>query len=287
MKLFAPRYLEGLSTALYLVQGWAVVVAWHPLVSAVPERVALLLDDRRGALHRGRGVPSLAAAALSERHLARLRARPPRACTMSPCSTFSASERRSQRERRLGFSQIRAVLKCGHDHGSRRKHRDPHRTLPSEACSPSSPRGSAIVSRPAPRIREQHGHTLTWIRCEPPDAVLFAETTDEVVEAVKLCAEARMPVIPFGTGTSLEGHVNAPLRRGLARSLAHEPHPRRACRGPRLRGRAGRHPQGAQRAFARSRAVLPHRSRRRRKPWRHGGDARLGHQRRALRHHAR
>ncbi len=43
IKLFAPRYLEGLSTALYLVQGWAVVAAWHPLVSAVPERVLLLL----------------------------------------------------------------------------------------------------------------------------------------------------------------------------------------------------------------------------------------------------
>jgi len=43
MKLFAPRHLEGVSTALYLVQGWAVIVAWHPLVSAVPERVALLL----------------------------------------------------------------------------------------------------------------------------------------------------------------------------------------------------------------------------------------------------
>jgi hemolysin III len=43
IKLFAPRYLEGVTTALYLVQGWAVIVAWHPLVSAVPERAALLL----------------------------------------------------------------------------------------------------------------------------------------------------------------------------------------------------------------------------------------------------
>ena len=43
IKLFAPRYLEGVTTALYLVQGWAVIVAWHPLVSAVPERVAFLL----------------------------------------------------------------------------------------------------------------------------------------------------------------------------------------------------------------------------------------------------
>jgi hemolysin III len=43
IKLCAPRYLEGVTTALYLVQGWAVIVAWHPLVSAVPERAAFLL----------------------------------------------------------------------------------------------------------------------------------------------------------------------------------------------------------------------------------------------------
>src|SRR4029077_20522368 len=60
-------------------------------------------------------------------------------------------------------------------------------------------------------LREQHANTLTWIATQPPDAVLFAETTPEVVEAVKLCAEARVPVIPFGTGTSLEGQVNAPF----------------------------------------------------------------------------
>ncbi len=59
-------------------------------------------------------------------------------------------------------------------------------------------------------LREQHGHTLTWVPNQPPDAVLFAETTADIVEAVKLCAAARVPVIPFGTGTSLEGHVNAP-----------------------------------------------------------------------------
>lgn len=68
-------------------------------------------------------------------------------------------------------------------------------------------------------LREQHAHTLTWIRNEPPDAVLFAETTAEVVEVVKLCAEARVPLIPFGTGTSLEGHVNAPFG-GLSLDLS-------------------------------------------------------------------
>lgn len=43
IKLFAPRYLEGVSTALYLVQGWAVIVAWEPLVSALPHDATILL----------------------------------------------------------------------------------------------------------------------------------------------------------------------------------------------------------------------------------------------------
>jgi D-lactate dehydrogenase (cytochrome) len=60
-------------------------------------------------------------------------------------------------------------------------------------------------------LREQHANTMTWIKCEPPDAVVFAESTQEVIEVVSLCAEARVPVIPFGTGTSLEGQVNAPF----------------------------------------------------------------------------
>jgi len=60
-------------------------------------------------------------------------------------------------------------------------------------------------------LREQHANTTTWIKREPPDAVVFAESTQEVIEVVRLCAEARVPVIPFGTGTSLEGQVNAPF----------------------------------------------------------------------------
>ena len=60
-------------------------------------------------------------------------------------------------------------------------------------------------------LREQHANTLTWLKREPPDAVLFAETEAEVAEVVRLCAASRVPVIPFGTGTSLEGHVNAPF----------------------------------------------------------------------------
>ncbi len=59
-------------------------------------------------------------------------------------------------------------------------------------------------------LREQHGHTTTWLRNQPPDAVIFPESTDEVQEIVRICATHRVPIIPFGTGTSLEGHVNAP-----------------------------------------------------------------------------
>jgi D-lactate dehydrogenase (cytochrome) len=59
-------------------------------------------------------------------------------------------------------------------------------------------------------IRDQHGHTTTWIPTQAPDAVAFPDTTAEVAEIVRVCADHRVPVIPYGTGTSLEGHVNAP-----------------------------------------------------------------------------
>jgi D-lactate dehydrogenase (cytochrome) len=59
-------------------------------------------------------------------------------------------------------------------------------------------------------IREQHGHTTTWIETQAPDAVVFAKSTEEVASIVKVCATHKVPVIAYGTGTSLEGHVNAP-----------------------------------------------------------------------------
>lgn len=59
-------------------------------------------------------------------------------------------------------------------------------------------------------MREQHGHTTTWIENQPPDAVIFARSTEEVSEIMRVASEHRVPVIPYGTGTSLEGHVNAP-----------------------------------------------------------------------------
>lgn len=59
-------------------------------------------------------------------------------------------------------------------------------------------------------IRRQHGHTLTWITNQPPDVVVWPESTSEVSEIVALAARYRVPIIPFGAGTSLEGQVNAP-----------------------------------------------------------------------------
>jgi len=59
-------------------------------------------------------------------------------------------------------------------------------------------------------MREQHAHTTTYIPNQPPDGVAFPDNADEVQEIVALCAEHRVPVIPFGVGTSLEGQVNAP-----------------------------------------------------------------------------
>ncbi len=60
-------------------------------------------------------------------------------------------------------------------------------------------------------VREQHAHTLTWIQNQPPDCVVFPRDTAEVAEVVRLCAQHGAPIVPFGTGTSLEGHVNAPF----------------------------------------------------------------------------
>ena len=64
-------------------------------------------------------------------------------------------------------------------------------------------------------VRRQHAHTLTWIPNQPPDAVIWVESTADVVEIVRVASEHRVPIIPFGAGTSLEGHLNAP-RGGLS-----------------------------------------------------------------------
>src|SRR6185437_2695312 len=69
--------------------------------------------------------------------------------------------------------------------------------------------GNRVVTSQA--VREQHANTFTWIANQPPDAVVFPQNTDDVQQIVRICAGNGVPIIPFGVGTSLEGHINAPL----------------------------------------------------------------------------
>ena len=60
-------------------------------------------------------------------------------------------------------------------------------------------------------VRDQHGTDISHMPPAAPDAVAFAQSTAEVAEIVRICARHRIPIIPFGTGTSLEGHITAPF----------------------------------------------------------------------------
>ena len=68
-------------------------------------------------------------------------------------------------------------------------------------------------------VCEQHGHDESYHPTLPPDAVAFARSTEEVAGIVKTCARHKRPVIAFGTGTSLEGHVAA-LHGGICIDLS-------------------------------------------------------------------
>ena len=68
--------------------------------------------------------------------------------------------------------------------------------------------GNRLVTSQA--VRDQHAHTTTWLPSQPPDAVVFAQEAADVQDVVRICASHSVPVIAFGTGTSLEGQVNAP-----------------------------------------------------------------------------
>ena len=58
-------------------------------------------------------------------------------------------------------------------------------------------------------VREHHGKDESYFPYAPPDAVVFPESTAEVCDVVAICRRHRAPMIPFGVGTSLEGHVLA------------------------------------------------------------------------------
>jgi len=84
---------------------------------------------------------------------------------------------------------------------------------------------STLRERVGPRFslslaeREHHGRGESYHTALPPDAVCYAESTEEVAAIVRLCVEHSIPIIPFGAGTSLEGHVGA-QRGGLCLDLS-------------------------------------------------------------------
>ncbi len=86
--------------------------------------------------------------------------------------------------------------------------RPPQATIDAAVQQLAAKFGNRLVTSQA--VRQQHGHTLSWTPNQPPDAVVFAQSTEDVSDAVKICAALGVPVVAFGTGTSLEGHTNAP-----------------------------------------------------------------------------
>jgi D-lactate dehydrogenase (cytochrome) len=70
----------------------------------------------------------------------------------------------------------------------------------------------------AAAVRDHHSRGELYFPPAPPDVVVFPSTTDEVSRIVRICAAHRVPMIPFGAGTSLEGHVSA-VRGGVSIDL--------------------------------------------------------------------
>ncbi len=97
------------------------------------------------------------------------------------------------------------------DHGLKDK---PDRTRPFQALQQLL--GDRFTTAAA--LREQHGRGEAYHEAWPPEAVAFAASTEEIAAIVGVCAEHGVPIVPFGAGTSLEGHVAA-LHGGLSLDL--------------------------------------------------------------------
>jgi D-lactate dehydrogenase (cytochrome) len=88
-------------------------------------------------------------------------------------------------------------------------------------------------------LREHHSHGQDTQTPVMPDAVAFVETSEEAAKLLALCHAERIPVVPWGAGTSLEGHVT-PVRGGITLDLSRMTkildvsQPDMDCRGPAL-----------------------------------------------------
>ncbi len=86
--------------------------------------------------------------------------------------------------------------------------RTPPRAVPQPMLDALRARFGAQLST-ALAVREQHGRDESVFRAPPPAAVVFAQSTQDVADAVALAARFAVPVIPFGAGSSVEGHLLA------------------------------------------------------------------------------
>ena len=68
-------------------------------------------------------------------------------------------------------------------------------------------------------MRAQHGHSEAHFAPALPDAVVFARSTQDVVDLVRLCTAAEVPIVPYGAGTSIEGNA-LPIRGGVSVNLS-------------------------------------------------------------------
>ena len=73
--------------------------------------------------------------------------------------------------------------------------------------------GDRLVTSRA--VREHHSHDMSWMDAHMPDAVAFPRDEDEVAAIVRACAAHGVPVVPFGAGSSMEGHT-IPIMGGIS-----------------------------------------------------------------------
>jgi D-lactate dehydrogenase (cytochrome) len=95
--------------------------------------------------------------------------------------------------------------------------RRPHRDIDAVLAVLRQRFGERLTT--ATTVLEQHGRDESYHTTAPPDAVVFAQSTEDVVAVVELCRDHKVPLIPYGTGTSLEGHIAA-LEGGICLDMS-------------------------------------------------------------------